>query len=324
MKTHTDQEIVAAFADQTILIVGDVMLDEYIWGDVRRISPEAPVPVVQVRDRTYRPGGAGNVAANVAALGALPLLCGVVGDDEMAPRLAWVLAASGVAAEGLIRATDHPTTVKTRIIAHSQQMLRLDTETDRRLPAQIEHAILDWCAQAIDRAAACVLSDYAKGTLTPRVCGELIALARERGTLVVVDPKGRDYQKYDGATVITPNTSELAIAVKEAQDVTFDLDRAARALLNQYTGVSLLVTRGAEGMSFYRQDNERQDIPANARNVYDVTGAGDTVVATLALALAAGASPNRAAVIANTAAGIAVSKVGAATITREEILGALS
>jgi D-beta-D-heptose 7-phosphate kinase/D-beta-D-heptose 1-phosphate adenosyltransferase len=280
--------------------------------------------VVQVRDRTYRPGGAGNVAANVAALGAPPLLCGVVGDDEMATRLTQALAGCGVAAEGLFRMADRPTTVKSRVIAHSQQMLRLDTEADRRLPTQIEDAIIEWCARAIGRVAVCVLSDYAKGMLTPRVCAALIALARERGVAMVVDPKGRDYRKYDGATVLTPNTSELAIAVSQAHDTTFDLDGAARALLSQHTGASLLVTRGAEGMSLYRQEGERLDIPATARNVYDVTGAGDTVVATLTLALAAGALMERAAAIANAAAGIAVGKIGAATITREELLGALS
>jgi D-beta-D-heptose 7-phosphate kinase/D-beta-D-heptose 1-phosphate adenosyltransferase len=323
MQTHSDLEIVTAFAEQTVLIVGDVMLDEYIWGDVQRISPEAPVPVVQTHERTYRPGGSGNVAANVSALSALPLLCGVVGDDEMAARLGQSLAANQVAADGLIRVPGRPTTVKSRVIAHSQQMLRLDTETDRPLPVQVEQAILDWCAQAIGRASVCVLSDYAKGTLTPYVCGELIALARERGTPVVVDPKGRDYRKYSGATIVTPNTGELALAVNQICDSRFDLDSAALLLLDQCATAGLLVTRGSAGMSLYRQGQQRLDIVANNRNVYDVTGAGDTVVAALALALAAAAAIDRAAAIANTAASIVVGKVGTATASRDELLDAL-
>jgi D-beta-D-heptose 7-phosphate kinase/D-beta-D-heptose 1-phosphate adenosyltransferase len=317
----TAEDLIAAFSQQPILIVGDVMLDEYIWGDVRRISPEAPVPVVQVRRRTCRPGGAGNVAANVAALGGAPLLCGVVGDDPGADQLAEALAADGVAAE-LIRAPGRPTIVKSRVIAHSQQMLRLDSEADGPLAPETAAAIERWCAGAAARAGVCVLSDYAKGALTPDVCQALIELARERGLPVVVDPKGRDYRKYAGATVITPNTGELALAVGQPLDDAFDVERAAAELRELLPGTSLLVTRGAEGMTLYRDGAAALHIPARARTVYDVTGAGDTVVATLALALASGAPLERAALLANSAAGVAVSKIGTATVSQDELRAA--
>ena len=318
----TTQKLIAAFGQQPILIVGDVMLDEYIWGDVRQISPEAPVPVVQVRRRSCRPGGAGNVAANIAALGGAALLCGVVGDDAAAEQLAEALAADGVAVAELIRAPGRPTTVKSRVIAHSQQMLRLDSEADRPLTPATAAAIVAWCAAAVERAGVCVLSDYAKGMLTPDVCQALVALARARGIPVVVDPKGHDYRKYAGATVITPNSGELALAVNQPPDEPFDVERAARALCEQLPGTSLLVTRGAEGMTLYRDGAGALQIAAHARTVYDVTGAGDTVVAALALALAAGAPLEQAALLANAAAGVAVSKIGTATVSQDELRAA--
>jgi rfaE bifunctional protein kinase chain/domain len=320
----TSHDIISAFSGQSILVVGDVMLDEYIWGDVRRISPEAPVPVVETRQRTYRPGGAGNVAANIGALGGLPLLCGVVGADPPAEQLAQALALDrpGIVV-GLIRSPSQPTTVKSRIVAHGQQMLRLDTEANRPIPPEAENMVLAWCDQRMAQATACVLSDYAKGVLTERVCRALIELARARGLPVVVDPKGRDYGKYAGATVVTPNTHEAAVALGLAPGAMLDADRAAEALLGLLPGTSLLITHGAAGMSLYRAGQPRVHIPARTRPVYDVTGAGDTVVATLALAVAAGAPLERAAVIANAAAGIVVGKVGTATVALDELRDAL-
>lgn len=319
------REVTASFEGKRALIVGDVMLDEYIWGEVRRISPEAPVPVVETRRRSYRPGGAGNVAANIAALGGEALLCSVAGDDMMASVLAEALAAEGVTCcEGLIRASERPTTVKSRVIAHSQQMLRLDTEVNSPLSAESEHAVLACCARLLPEVDVCVLSDYAKGMLTGRVCREIIALARQNNVPVVVDPKGQGYERYAEATVITPNTHELGVAVNRLPGVPLDVAQDARLLLAELGQAALLVTRGAEGMSLFRHERETLHFPARAQHVYDVTGAGDTVVATLALALAAGASLDHAAPLANAAAGVAVSKVGTATVSREELLQVLS
>ncbi len=317
-------EVVAAFDGKRALVVGDVMLDEYIWGEVRRISPEAPVPVVETRRRTYRPGGAGNVAANIAALGGASLLCSVAGDDVMAGHLVEALAAERVeCCEGLIRVDERPTTVKSRVIAHSQQMLRFDTESSLPIPTAVEDMVLRCCAAQLPEAAVCVLSDYAKGILTGRVCTEIIALARRYNVPVVVDPKGKDYARYADATVITPNTNELGVAVNRLPGEQPNIERDARLLLAELGEAALLVTRGPEGMSLYRHERAPIHISTRARHVYDVTGAGDTVVAALALALAAGAPLELAAMLSNEAAGIAVSKVGTATVTREELVGAI-
>ena len=324
MKDRTLQDILAAFPGKRVLVIGDVMLDEYIWGEVRRISPEAPVPVVKTQRRTYRPGGAGNAAANIAALGGLPLLCGVVGQDAMISQLVQALAENGVTInDGLIPSPDRPTTVKSRIVAQDQQMLRLDIETQQPISSHVEDAVLAWCKQHIDRTNVCILSDYAKGVLTGRVCQEIIGLVRSKNLPVVVDPKGQDYCKYAGATVVTPNAHEAAIATNHLTNAPFDLGHTAQYLLDQLAEASLLITQGAEGMSLYRHGQPRLHIPAKARNVYDVTGAGDTVVATLALALAAGAALEQAAHLANLAAGIVVGKFGTATVTRDELLAAI-
>ncbi|MDW8267735.1 MAG: PfkB family carbohydrate kinase, partial [Anaerolineae bacterium] len=207
-----------------MLIVGDLMLDEYIWGDVRRISPEAPVPVVHRRGQSYRPGGAGNVAANVAALDGVPVLVGIVGADPMAQALRTALAAVGVdGADGLIAVADRPTTVKSRVMGHHQQMLRIDTEVTEPISPAVAEQVIACCRQHIAGAEVCLLSDYAKGLLTPALCQELIGLARRRGIPVVVDPKGRDYRKYAGATVVTPNTAEALLAAGLHLEDGFDL-----------------------------------------------------------------------------------------------------
>ena len=324
MKDRTMHDIVAAFPGKRVLIVGDVMLDEYIWGEVRRISPEAPVPVVKTQRRTHRPGGAGNVAANIAALKGVPLLCGVVGQDAMASQLVQALAENAVSInDGLIPSPDRPTTVKSRIVAQNQQMLRLDTETQQPISGHVEDAVLAWCKQHIDRAAVCLLSDYAKGVLTGHVCQGIIRLARYHNLPAVVDPKGQDYRKYAEATVVTPNVQEAAIAANYLTNAPFDLGHTAQYLLDQLAGARLLITQGAEGMSLYRHGQPRLHIPAKARNVYDVTGAGDTVVATLALALGAGATLDQAAHLANLAAGIVIGKFGTATVTCDELLAAM-
>lgn len=332
--TPSDQHSLAALipllAGRRVLIVGDLMLDEYVWGEVRRISPEAPVPVVHLRRRTYRPGGAGNVAANVAALAGVPLLAGVVGQDAMAQALTESLQALGVdGVEGLFSAPDRPTTVKSRIMGHHQQMLRVDTETTEPIPASLATQVLAWCQAHIDEVDACLLSDYAKGMLTPTLCQGVIALARSRDLPVIVDPKGRDYHKYAGATVITPNLAETAAAAGLQSDVSeggasavgaFDLALAVKAL-REHVGPTthLLITRGADGMTLFDGEGASTHIPADARTVFDVTGAGDTVAATVSLGLAAGAALFQAASLASVAAGVVVGKVGTSTASPAEL-----
>ncbi len=313
-------EILDAFAGKRVLVIGDVMLDEYITGEVRRISPEAPIPVVETRGHEYRPGGASNVAVNIATLGGVPLLCGVVGDDDMADKLALVLQPVDSSGEmALVHSKDRPTTVKTRIVAHGQQMLRLDTESQQPIPELIEERIISWFRGECARADACVLSDYAKGVLTPRLCRTLITMARAANLPVIVDPKGRQYDRYSGATVITPNKREAALAANVAADRPYDVDVVAIKLLDELGGANLLVTRSEEGMSLYRAGHAPLHIPTHALKVYDVTGAGDTVVGALALGLAAGAALPVAAHLANVAAGVVVGQLGAASLTREEL-----
>lgn len=321
MPTDDLLTLLEALPGRRVLIVGDLMLDEYIWGDVRRISPEAPVPVVHRRGQSYRPGGAGNVAANVAALGGVPVLVGIVGADPMAQALRAALAAVGVnGADGLIAVADRPTTVKSRVMGHNQQMLRIDTEVTDPIAPAVADRVLACCRQHIAAADVCLLSDYAKGLLTPALCQELIGLARRRGIPVVVDPKGRDYRKYAGATVVTPNTTEALLAAGLHPEDGFDLADVVRVLRLQIGPGHLLITRGAEGMTLYPAEAEEGlHIPAQARAVYDVTGAGDTVAATVALALAAGASLSAAARLAAVAAGIVVGKLGTATVSWQEL-----
>ena len=316
-------DLVATLPGRCVLIVGDVMLDEYIWGEVRRISPEAPVPVVEVHRRTFAPGGAANVAANVAGLGGRALLGGVVGQDRQAAQLREALAERGVDPAGLIVDRDRPTTTKTRIVAHSQQVVRVDSEQRTSLRAELENALLGWVEEALDIAGACVLSDYAKGVVSPRLAERFIRLAREAGKPVIVDPKGTDYAKYRGATVVTPNVREAEQALNREINGRADLLEVGQHLLGVLDGSALLITRGGQGMSLFVNGADVVHIPAVARNVFDVTGAGDTVIGTLALALAAGIGLEQAARLANLAAGIVVGKVGTATVTVEELMAEL-
>lgn len=313
------QQDLSAFTGKRILIIGDVMLDEFVWGDVHRISPEAPVPVVRVARRTYAPGGAGNVASNIVGLGGRAVLGGVVGDDPQGQRLRQRLVEEQVGVEGLLVDTERPTITKTRILARGQQVVRIDVEERTALSGAREAAFLTWAEAAIQEADGCVLSDYNKGLFTPALTQRLLALAQEAGTPVVVDPKGKDYARYSGATVVTPNVHEITEASAVAVEGLDGLAEAVEVLQGVLGDAALLVTRGAEGMSLFAPEAEPLHIAATAREVYDVTGAGDTVVGTLVLALAAGWDLGDAARLANQAAGIVVAKVGTATVTQAEL-----
>ena len=304
-----------------VLVVGDAMLDEYVWGEVRRVSPEAPVTVVEMRRRTWVPGGAANAAANVVSLGGRAWLAAVVGRDPQAGWLTAVLGQHGVDVSGLVVDGRRPTTLKTRIVAHSQQVVRVDTETRAPLPAAVERRLLAWVERRLPRADACVLSDYGKGVVSRRVAERLIAVARRAGTPVVVDPKGTDYTKYRGATLVTPNLAEAERAVNREIAGERDVLAVGRRLLEMLDGSAVLITRGAQGMSLFRRGAAVVHIPAVARHVFDVTGAGDTVVGVLALALGAGVSLDDGARLANLAADLVVGKFGTATVSARELVG---
>jgi rfaE bifunctional protein kinase chain/domain len=317
------KQILSAMPGKRVLTLGDVMLDEYILGEVKRISPEAPVPVVEIRSQTWVPGGAGNVAANVASLGGRALLASALGQDHQADRLHEALERKGVEREGLFADAQRRTTTKTRIIAHQQQIARVDAEQATALAAGLEQELLGWVEQQMERVDACILSDYAKGVVSPRVANHFIGLARRAGKVVVVDPKGTNYAKYRGATVVKPNLHEAERAVKTEIHGETALEAAGRQLLDTLEGSSLLITRGPQGMLLLQPGANPVYISSAARAIYDVTGAGDTVVSTLALALAAGASLEQAARLANGAAGVAVAKVGTTAVTLDELAEAM-
>ncbi|MDA1261017.1 MAG: D-glycero-beta-D-manno-heptose-7-phosphate kinase, partial [Planctomycetota bacterium] len=304
-----------------IAVVGDFMLDRYLWGDATRVSPEAPVPVVHARREEDRPGGAGNVALNLAAMGAHALCFGAIGSDRDGETLVHLLAEAGTEASGMQICGDRPTVQKIRVLARNQQMLRVDREEVRPLESEAEARLLAaLCAATWD---ALVLSDYGKGVLTPNVIEAALAEARRRGAPSVVDPKHRHLGRYRGATLVTPNRAEAEAAAGELLP-----DREALALvgerLRRESGLEmLLVTLGADGMFLLGEGRAPFHLPTAARQVFDVTGAGDTVVAMLAAALAALLDAETAVRLANCAAGVAVAKVGTAAVGRDEVLHAL-
>jgi rfaE bifunctional protein kinase chain/domain len=297
-----------------VLVVGDVMLDRYLFGDASRISPEAPVPVVLVQREEARPGGAANVARNCAALGARTQLLSVVGEDEAGARLADLVEAEGVRAS-LHRDPTVRTTVKLRVIARQQQLVRVDFETQPS--REVLASKLAEFEQLLPSCDIVILSDYGKGGLAH--ISRMIALARSAGKRVLVDPKGDDYSRYEGATVVTPNRAELREVVGTWKDEE-DLERRAQALRGRLGLDALLLTRSEQGMTLYRA-GDVLNVKAEAREVYDVSGAGDTVIAAMAVMLAVGAGMDEAVRIANRAAGIVVGKLGTAVATREELFG---
>lgn len=296
-----------------VLVLGDIMLDRYWWGDVSRISPEAPVPVVRLRRTSLAAGGAANVAVNVAGLGATPMLFGVIGNDHEADQVRSVLGDVGVGVEHIISTGDRPTTVKTRVIAHSQQVTRIDNEMDDGLSPETERLLADRVSEAVGSADAVIVSDYAKGLLTDQVLSRVIDVCTTAGKPLLVDPKGKDYTKYRGATMITPNRREAAEACNfhDNGDV---VERAGNKLMADLAMNALLITQGEHGMTLFREGREPMTFATAAREVYDVTGAGDTVIATLATAIAAGADLETATKLANIAAGIVVEQVGTTAI----------
>ncbi len=305
-------------AGRRILVAGDLMLDEWIWGAVTRISPEAPVPVVAVTDHSFTLGGAGNVANNLRALRADVVFVGTVGDDAFADHVRELLRGEQVDDSGVFTIPDRPTTRKTRIVAHSQQVVRADWESTAPLAAQERRRLTDFVRAHAAECDAVILSDYAKGLL----CRELVEAAAA-APLVLADPKPQNIELFAGVTCIAPNAAEAAeiTGVPIIDDAS--LERAGMRLIELLGCRYAIVTRGEHGMALFGRDGERLQIPSVARTVYDVSGAGDTVIAVLGLALAAGASIEQAMQLANFAAGAVVGKLGTATASPEEILALL-
>lgn len=311
-----------------VLVVGDIMLDRFVYGDVDRISPESPVPVLTVRREDAMAGGAGNVLANLRGLDVQAHVVAVTGADEPAQRLRAILAAMRIGAESLIAVPGRPTTVKTRFLAAHQQLLRTDDEKSGALPAAVEDDILSRALALLPRVQAVVLSDYGKGVLSESVIAGIIKAARKAGVTILVDPKKPDYRIYKGADIVTPNRKELAEAVNGMPTATDDEVVEAAQTLAVHAGIGAVVaTRSRDGMTVVRRDGGRFADPLHlrtlAREVFDVSGAGDTVIATVAAAVAAGADLADAARLANAAAGIVVGKVGTAPVRKEELLAAL-
>ena len=319
MKADALHTYIKKFKNGKVLVVGDLILDHYIWGRVSRISPEAPVPVVAVASETLQLGGAANVSNNIQALGGRVDLCGVVGTDEGSRQFLQVLESQGIGRDGVLPDHNRPTTKKTRIVAHNQQLVRFDIERCEPISGALEARICRYVATCIRSAAALVVSDYAKGMVTSRVMTDIIDLAHRHHVPVIVDPKVAHISRYKGATVITPNHLEAVQAAGLHGEDEATLLEAGRQLYQRLGCQAVLLTRGEKGMSLFEDRGRVTHIPTVARQVFDVTGAGDTVVATLALALAAGAPMQQAAILANYAAGIVVGMVGTAAATASQL-----
>lgn len=336
MKSANLKEIISRFSRANILVIGDLILDEYIWGNVERISPEAPVPVVWANRHTHIPGGAANVANNIRSLDSKVSLVGVIGEDKNADILLLELKKRKINTEAIFVEAERHTTVKTRIIAGHQQVVRVDWEHVESLPKELNQKISRFIERCISKFDAIVIEDYGKGVINTQLLEEIIALARHKKKIITVDPKEENFQAYAGVTSITPNRKELENAIRNLKikdtqnrfrvnnDRIFtdkDMDFAAQQILNYLDLDSLLVTLGEQGMRLYERHGRITSIPTVAQEVFDVSGAGDTVVGCFTLALSCHATRLQAAHIANFAAGIVVGKIGTAVTNRKELLG---
>ena len=312
-------EIFANLEDLPIAVIGDVMLDRYIWGDTERISPEAPVPVVSVDGETARLGGAANVALNIRSLGAKPLLFGVIGEDLFAQKFLELLNNFEIDEKFLAVDSSRPTTSKTRIIARGQQVLRIDRENYIDISKKVEKKLLDRIIDSLDNFSAIVISDYGKGVISRSFLRKLVSIATEKKKFITVDPKEHHFKLYRNVSIITPNTKEAGDAVGIKIHDYDSLLKAGKKLKKLTMAKNILITRGSEGMSLFYDDGSVKDFPTVAKQVYDVTGAGDTVAGVFTSIVAAGGTLDEAAIISSHAAGIVVGKLGTATATIEEI-----
>jgi D-beta-D-heptose 7-phosphate kinase/D-beta-D-heptose 1-phosphate adenosyltransferase len=318
------RRLTSRFAERTILVVGDAMVDEYVWGDAARISPEAPVPIVDVVRESLRLGGAANVARNIVSLGGKAELVSLAGRDSRADALRSLLAEEGIPAEGLLEDPGRPTTLKTRILASRQQIVRVDRESQAPLTGAVRERLLARLVDRIPSVDGVVVSDYGKGVIDLGVMEEVGRAARANGKFVAVDPKESHFPQYRHVSVVTPNVPEASRAARIPIKDLESLERAGRHLLEELAAEGVLITRGPEGMSLFRAGIPTCHIPVLAREVYDVTGAGDTVVATLTLARVAGATLEQAALLSNAAAAVVVGEIGTGAVTVEELETAIA
>jgi len=312
--------LIKDFGNQRILVLGDLILDRFVWGGVSRISPEAPVPVVVVAREEVRLGGAGNVAANIRALGGSPVLIGVISNDEAGERLEQEMERLSMKTTGLLLDLGRPTTMKTRIIANHQQVCRVDRESRIAMSEELFDKACDCVGNNLADADALLVSDYGKGFINRKLLADVLPKARKIGKIVAVDPKFQDYRIYSPCTILTPNQKESEFASRVRIRNEQSLKQAAERILKKTQADNLLITRGEEGMALFRPTGYSRHIPTSAREVFDVTGAGDTVIACLTLAMSAGANPEEAAILANYAAGIVVGKLGTASVTPAELI----
>jgi rfaE bifunctional protein kinase chain/domain len=318
------REIVGQFERTRVLVVGDVMVDEYIYGNSVRISPEAPVPVVSSYHRVITAGGAGNAAANMRSLGAQALLVAVTGHDPLAAELRGVLDEQGIDPSGIISDPGRPTSLKTRVVAGGQQMLRIDREVTSSLPDTIEHALERAACERLPDVDVVLLSDYCKGVISSRIARTIIREARLRGKPIIADSKRSAFEIFEGVSVMTPNIVEAEVASNHKIVTDDDLAYVGNMLLDQLQSEAVLITRGAAGVSLFQPHCSPLHLPSEARQVYNVIGAGDTVAATIALTLGSGHRMELGARLGNTAAGLVVEKQGTATITVDELCVHLS
>lgn len=313
-------QLFSAIAATKVLVVGDLILDKYLWGKASRISPEAPVQVVEVDHDELRLGGAGNVVNNLLALGCHVYLASVVGADGDGKNLLQLLTRQGVNIEGVVSSPHRTTSRKSRVLASHQQIVRIDRECTHPINTDEQAALFNYCRQQLPQLGAVILSDYLKGVLAPELLQKIMALCHSRHVPVIVDPKGADFRRYTGATILTPNRRETEAATGVAIENESSLIKAGSILLNAQKLDALVLTRSEEGMSLFFADGRITHLPTEAREVFDVSGAGDTVVAVIGAAMAAGAGLDEAAGLANLAAGIVVGKLGTSTVTTQEIL----
>jgi len=311
-------KILENFKNKKILVIGDIMLDKYVWGDVSRISPEAPVQVVNVLKETYEVGGAANVANNVSALSGKATMVGIVGNDEAKDIFLEELRKKNIEINGIFIDKDRPTIQKIRIIGKSQQLLRVDYENKEHVHKNVENSIIKFLDKAVKEVDVIVISDYAKGVITPYISSKLAQMSRQNNKMLIVDPKPKHRELYSNVTLITPNNAE-ASEMSGIEDETDEGVLEMGSKLLKCLNTNVLITRGEKGMSLFEKDGSVTHIPAKAKEVYSLIGAGDTVVATIAMALVSGADLKDASVLANIAAGIKVGKIGTASVSIEEI-----
>jgi len=313
------RRIIDSMGGNAIAVVGDVMLDEYMWGTVERISPEAPVPVVNLTGQSSTPGGAANVAGNILGLGDKPLLIGVVGNDHSAEVLDWLLREKGIDTQTLLYDPQRPTTVKTRIIAHSQQVVRADRELKADISKDRQDEVMRVLFDNRSTLKGMIISDYGKGVITKALLKRLIEFCLKEEIFVAVDPKDTNFPRYKRVSLVTPNHHEAGFAygMRIVDETT--LATVGFGLLERLEAKAILITRGEKGMALFQTGKEMKLVPTVAQKVYDVTGAGDTVIASFVSAMAAGATMEEATVISNQAAGVVVGEVGTAVITREAL-----